>query len=294
VNCSCFLSLAAFRTPFRPCDAAAPSCAGTARAFWTFASVRALPSGVPSGSSAAAGDWPVAWFDGFIGTTARSDSSLPCMPDVRLTPSPAGLPLTRAVGNKVSRISCAQRAPNFAACQGSPTTWVRRPARDVAPWQRVAFPFRRQGRRPQFVVFEAPYPARRCPCLRFGSHLTMRPARLGVRMDSLLLSCRTLSFPIACRFISALRLSHQARKALCTRVGQTLSCIKRVGFNAFFFTASHGCGSDWRIAAPIRATTGVPSGPRADSATEPVILELACPPPSGPPSRISTARGSPR
>jgi len=57
-------------------------------------------------------------------------------------------------------------------------------------------------------------------------------------MDSLLLSCRTLSFPIACRFIPAHRLSHQARKALCTRVGQTLSCVKRVGFSAFFYSFS--------------------------------------------------------
>ena len=38
----------------------------------------------------------------------------------------------------------------------------------------------------------------------------MRAARLGVRMDSLLLSCRTLSFLIACRFIPALGLSHLA------------------------------------------------------------------------------------
>src|SRR6266550_2119165 len=44
VNCSCFLSFAAFRTPFRPCDAAAPCCAGTARAFWKFSLVGALPS----------------------------------------------------------------------------------------------------------------------------------------------------------------------------------------------------------------------------------------------------------
>src|SRR5438876_7592534 len=36
----------------------------------------------------------------------------------------------------------------------------------------------------------------------------MRAARLGVRMDSLLLSCRTLSFLIACRFIPALGLSY--------------------------------------------------------------------------------------
>src|SRR5450759_588483 len=196
--------LAAFRTPFRPCDVDAPYCAGTARACWTFSLVGALPSTI----SAASGDLPLALFDGFIGTTAPSDSSLPCMPDVRLSPSPAGLPLARAAGDEVSRILCARRAPNFTACQGSQTTWVRRRARDLAPRQRVAFPFRRQGRRPQFVVFEAPYPARRCPCLRFGPHLMMRPARLGVRMDSLLLSCRTLSFPIACRFIPAHGLSH--------------------------------------------------------------------------------------
>src|ERR1019366_4216696 len=101
---SCFLSLAAFRTPFRPCDAAAPSCVGTARAFWTFSSVRALPSTI----SAATGGVPVALFDGFFGTTAQSDSSLPCMSDVRLSPSPAGLPLARAVGNEVSRFSCIQ------------------------------------------------------------------------------------------------------------------------------------------------------------------------------------------
>src|ERR1039457_3932144 len=94
-------------------------------------------------------------------------------------------------------------SPTTRPPQGSQTTWVRRPARDPAPRQRVAFPFRQQGRRPQFEVFEAQYLARRCPCLRFGPHLAMRSARLGVRMDSPLLSCRTLSFLIACRFIPA-------------------------------------------------------------------------------------------
>src|SRR6266568_435959 len=107
--------------------------------------------------------------------------------------------------------SPGSRACNFAACLGSQTRWVRRPARDLAPRQRVAFPFRRQGRRPQFVVFEAQYPARRCPYLRFGPHLAVRSARLRVRMDSLLLSCWTLSFLIACRFIPALRPPHAAR-----------------------------------------------------------------------------------
>ena len=121
--------------------------------------------------------------------------------------------------------SPGSRACNFAVCQGSQTTWVRRPARDLAPKQRVAFPFRRQGRRPQFVVFEAQYPARRCPCLRFGPHLAMRPARLGVRMDSLLLSCRTLSFLIACRFIPAHRLSYlNGQSTAYPRPGTTSIC----------------------------------------------------------------------
>src|SRR6266436_5356591 len=98
------LLLATFRTPFRPCDAAAPCCAGTARACWTFSLVGALPSTL----SAAPGACPVALFDGFIGTMAPSDSPLLCMPDVRLSPSPAGLRLSLTVGDGVSRFSCIQ------------------------------------------------------------------------------------------------------------------------------------------------------------------------------------------
>src|SRR2546429_7946990 len=44
------------------------------------------------------------------------------------------------------------------------------------------------------------HPAHRCPCLRFNCHLAMAAARLRVRMDSLLLSCRALSSPTTCRF----------------------------------------------------------------------------------------------
>src|SRR5450759_2229477 len=85
-------------------------------------------------------------------------------------------------------------------------------------------PYKQQGRRLQLVVFEAQYPARRwaVAALVYASDRTgtMRPARLGVRMDSLLLSCRTLSFPIACRFIPAHRLSHRALHRI--RHGSTL------------------------------------------------------------------------
>ena len=48
------------------------------------------------------------------------------------------------------------------------------------------------------------YPAHHCLCLRFNLHLTMNAARLEVRMESLLLSCRALSSPTTCRFIPAL------------------------------------------------------------------------------------------
>src|SRR5207244_5921310 len=47
------------------------------------------------------------------------------------------------------------------------------------------------------------HPAHRCPCLRFNCHLAAAAARLRVRMDSLLLSCRALSSPTTCRFIPA-------------------------------------------------------------------------------------------
>jgi hypothetical protein len=43
-------------------------------------------------------------------------------------------------------------------------------------------------------IFEAQYPARLCPCLRFAVGLTTSNAKLGDRMDRLLLSCETLSF----------------------------------------------------------------------------------------------------
>jgi hypothetical protein len=35
---------------------------------------------------------------------------------------------------------------------------------------------------PRLRIFEAQYPARLCPCLRFNRHLAMAPAKLGVRM----------------------------------------------------------------------------------------------------------------
>ena len=49
-------------------------------------------------------------------------------------------------------------------------------------------------------IFEAQYPARLCPCLRFAVGLATSNAKPGDRMDRLLLSCETLSFSTSCRF----------------------------------------------------------------------------------------------
>src|SRR5258708_7794057 len=131
------------------------------------------------------------------------------MPDVRLSPSPAGLRLSLTVGDGVSRFSCIQfsRRARGLRLRGSAVRLAILRRNSVLPSPSD----HRVGDLSSF--FEALYPARRCPCLCFGPHLTMRAAKLGVRVDSLLLSCRTLSFPIACRFIPALGLSHQFLRA---------------------------------------------------------------------------------
>jgi len=127
--------------------------------------------------------------DPFLGSTASSvlwhhPIHPPCVPDVRLSPSPAGLSLTCAVDNEVSRFSMQFRGvpPPGSRCDAATARCL--------PLQTTVSATSVRGSL-----------TRRCPFLRFGAHLTMRNARPGVRMDSLLLSCRTLSFLIACRLI---------------------------------------------------------------------------------------------
>ena len=50
-------------------------------------------------------------------------------------------------------------------------------------------------------LYEAQYPARQCPCLRFDGRLAVTAAR--GQDGSLLLSYRALSSPATCRFIPA-------------------------------------------------------------------------------------------
>jgi hypothetical protein len=160
-----------------------------------FSLVRALPST----ASAARACCSFALFGDFIGITARSDSSSPFMPDVRLTPSPAGLIRFRSVNDEVSRFSCMQ----FLGVRGvydyvgpTPGSRNRRPP--------CCLPLLSTGSASQFLLFEAQYPAHRCPCptLHPPPHDDRRMTR--GQDGSLLLSCRTLSFPTACRFIPAL------------------------------------------------------------------------------------------
>src|SRR5260370_6152242 len=68
---------------------------------------------------------------------------------------------------------------------------------------RVAFPVGNKVQRPDFGFSKLNRPAHWYPYLRFSQHLAMLAARLGAKMDSLLPSCRTLSFPTTCRFIPA-------------------------------------------------------------------------------------------
>src|SRR5215467_6477350 len=56
-------------------------------------------------------------------------------------------------------------------------------------------------------------PAHRYPCLRFERRLATPPARLRAKMESLLLSRRTLSFPTTCRFNPALPGKRRHRKS---------------------------------------------------------------------------------
>jgi hypothetical protein len=66
---------------------------------------------------------------------------------------------------------------------------------------RDAFLAGNRVQRPNHGFSKLNRPAHRYPYLRFNQRLAMLAAKLGAKMDSLLLSCRTLSFPTTCRFI---------------------------------------------------------------------------------------------
>jgi hypothetical protein len=111
------------------------------------------------------------------GPTPPERARLPC----GLAPSQTGLAPFRA---EALQRSPGSRACCFSACAGSKTTQDRLLARDYRE-QSCCLPPSGERRHPNFAFFEAQYPAHRYPCLRFKRHLTMAPARLRAKMESL-------------------------------------------------------------------------------------------------------------
>jgi hypothetical protein len=189
---ACFTS----RTPRNPWDTDFPLCVGLVWSSATFSLVRALPS-TPSAEARNA-----SLFGSFIGTTARSDPSTACMSGVRHIAFPDRPPILRDTA-EVSRFSCmlflmfvSERA-GFSDYAGSGFR-----SRITLP---PMLPSRHsQGAgHPNVRFSKLHHPAHQCLCLRFASRLATAHARLEVRMESLLLSCRALASPTTCRFIPA-------------------------------------------------------------------------------------------
>src|SRR6202008_51950 len=100
--------------------------------------------------------------------------------------------------------SPGSRACSFSACLGSTTTWDRSQTRAYR-LPTCSLPLKSTGSASQFGFFEARYPAHRCLCLRFTSTPRDVHGKTRGQVGSLLLSCRTLSFPTACRFYPGAR-----------------------------------------------------------------------------------------
>ena len=133
----------------------------------------------------------------FIGTSPPSDSSPPFMPDVRLSPSPAGLPCTSAANNEVSRFSCMQflSVPGVSDYAGPPAD--SRLRRRVCCLPHLS---RRSASRIGFSKLDTLPTDTSVYASTRASRRAPQDSRPG---GSLLLSCRTLSFPTTCRFIPA-------------------------------------------------------------------------------------------
>ena len=112
-------------------------------------------------------------------------------------------PASFPCGGEALQRSPGSRACCFSACAGSKTTQDRLLARVYR--ETAVLPSSNQERVGVLVLRFSKLNslAHPCPCLRFKRHLAMPPARLRAKMESLLLSCRTLSFPATCRFSPA-------------------------------------------------------------------------------------------
>src|ERR1039457_6343257 len=113
------------------------------------------------------------------------------------SPSRTGLPAQTPKRSPGSRAYC------FSACLGSSTTPGPTSARDITPPAGVAFPLTDKRRRPVLSFRSSIAQPTDASVYASTCCLTAARARLEVRMESLLLSCRALSSPTTCRFIPA-------------------------------------------------------------------------------------------
>ena len=202
MNCSCLFFFAACRTPLNPWDTRSPLCVGLVLDGTMFSLACALPSPTSAEDCSSLFGW-------FIGTTAQSDSSGACMPALWLW---AFADRSRSWMDRdapeVSRFSCML----FLSVRGfldyaGPTSHSRSNAAG-----RFAFLPLETESAPCSTVFRSSI-ARPTdtPDLRFDQRLAMLIARLGAKMDSLLLSCTTLSFATTCRFNPAHPVTRRSR-----------------------------------------------------------------------------------
>jgi hypothetical protein len=116
------------------------------------------------------------------------------------SPSRTGLAPSR---DEASRRPPGSRACCFSTCAGSQTTQDRSAAGELTRPIVLPSPVNTGS---AFLIqrfSKLDSPAHRYPCLRFDERLAAFPARLGAKMESLLLSRRTLAFPATCRFSPA-------------------------------------------------------------------------------------------
>jgi len=174
VNRSCFLTLAACRTPFNPWDTRSPLCVGLVLGCAMFSLVRALPSPASVENCSP-----------LFGSSVLRRSPTPperARPHYSFSLSRTGL----VPGwSETFWRSPGSRACCFSACAGSLTTQGRRATRDLSQSAVLLSPGRDGVSALLNVFSKLNSPAHRYPYLRFERNLTASPARLRAKMESL-------------------------------------------------------------------------------------------------------------
>ena len=170
-------------------------------------------------------------FGSFIGTMAESDSSRACISGLWLAAFPDRSAAEAVDTREVSRFSCI----SFPDVRGVSDYAGPAASSRIALDGSVAFP-RTDTVGTRNEIYEAQYPAHQCPCLCFECVLAAMPARLGVKMESLLPSRGALSSPTICRLIPAL-LSPRTENTGRERSPGAIASGSAVGAGIFFAPA---------------------------------------------------------